>query len=575
MPAAARDRAATAPRGALTRAHAAAAGLAAAGAALLVYQWAGALPFWLDEEMLALNLRGRSVTELAGPLWLAQSAPFGWLSIQRLVLVVAGDGERALRLLPLLFGLGTLATAVWIGIRWLGPAGGAVLVLLCAFSPWLSYHAVELKPYSADAFWGLLLPALGAWALEETGEGGARRDVRRVAAWWAVAAVALWLGTGALLAAPACAIVLHAVLWRRHGWRASAAAAVPAVVFAVSAGLHYAVNLRHAAGHQFLQTYWNFALPPENAGFLDTARWLASRLRHLAVKPLGTSHSVMLWTLATAGVGVAARARPLCGLLLASVPLSAFAWAGFRLVPMFERLSLWIVPSVYVAVAVAAAAIAWLARRAVARRRLAALGLALAGAAPIAVVAADVVWQGGVALTARPGNNNHDLDDRGGVTWLVAQAQPGDAVLTTHLALPAVWWYGNIAVPGKAGDGAREAQGGHPGQRDLPVFEAQPASTRPRCDPPLADQLGRPRRALVYFGFRFDDWPRGYDDVLFARLAEAGEVTAYRTFAVAGAAMVVDFRRPPPGPTPPLRPGAKLEAWPPAGCVTAVPARSW
>lgn len=51
--------------------------IAMLGAGLLIYQWAGATPLWLDEEMRALNLRDRSLPGLDGPLWLAQSAPAG------------------------------------------------------------------------------------------------------------------------------------------------------------------------------------------------------------------------------------------------------------------------------------------------------------------------------------------------------------------------------------------------------------------------------------------------------------------------------------------------------------------
>ena len=39
---------------------------------------------WVDEEMIALNLRDRGWLDLAGPLWLGQTAPLGWLALQRL-----------------------------------------------------------------------------------------------------------------------------------------------------------------------------------------------------------------------------------------------------------------------------------------------------------------------------------------------------------------------------------------------------------------------------------------------------------------------------------------------------------
>jgi hypothetical protein len=54
--------------------------IALAGAAVDTFQWSRAAPIWLDEEMIAINIRDRSFTELAGPLWLGQSAPYGWLA---------------------------------------------------------------------------------------------------------------------------------------------------------------------------------------------------------------------------------------------------------------------------------------------------------------------------------------------------------------------------------------------------------------------------------------------------------------------------------------------------------------
>ena len=73
---------------------------ALAGVASLVTQWYRFRPMWVDEEMIALNLRDRSIAALAGPLWLTQSAPFGWLALQRTVLVEFGSAERTLRAVP-------------------------------------------------------------------------------------------------------------------------------------------------------------------------------------------------------------------------------------------------------------------------------------------------------------------------------------------------------------------------------------------------------------------------------------------------------------------------------------------
>jgi len=140
--------------------------LALAGSALLLYWNATARPLWVDEEMLLLNVRDRGFLELAGPLWLDQTAPLGWLVLERLLFITLGRSEPALRLLPAAFGIATLVTAAWIGRRWMGVAGAALFVALCATGEWMVFFTLELKHYSADLFGALLIPALAAWAIE-------------------------------------------------------------------------------------------------------------------------------------------------------------------------------------------------------------------------------------------------------------------------------------------------------------------------------------------------------------------------------------------------------------------------
>src|SRR5579864_1106324 len=62
--------------------------IAVVSGALVVYQWAVARPLWLDEELIALNIRERGLLSLGGRLSFGQSAPYGWLALERLVVGV-------------------------------------------------------------------------------------------------------------------------------------------------------------------------------------------------------------------------------------------------------------------------------------------------------------------------------------------------------------------------------------------------------------------------------------------------------------------------------------------------------
>src|SRR5262245_34941818 len=107
--------------------------VAAVGVLIVIYQWASARPLWLHEQMIALNIRDRGLADLAGRLWLDQSAPLGWLTLQRVVLMVLGTSELALRAVPAAFGAATIVAALYIGERWLSTIGSTILVLLCVF----------------------------------------------------------------------------------------------------------------------------------------------------------------------------------------------------------------------------------------------------------------------------------------------------------------------------------------------------------------------------------------------------------------------------------------------------------
>src|SRR5882672_150651 len=47
----------------------------------------------LLEKKNAINIRDSTMLELAGPFWLDQSAPYGWLATQRIATLLFGLGE--------------------------------------------------------------------------------------------------------------------------------------------------------------------------------------------------------------------------------------------------------------------------------------------------------------------------------------------------------------------------------------------------------------------------------------------------------------------------------------------------
>ena len=216
--------------------------IAAAAIVIDIYQWRAALPLWVDEEAIALNVRDRSIGDLAGGLWLGQSAPFGWLGSRTHGHGHLGTGEAALRAVPLLFGIATVG-AGRVGRSTVDGADcrRRCSSLLCWIGPYLSHYRFEVKHYTADILFGLLLPALAAWAIEADRSSD---RARRIWLWWIAAAIGHWFANGALLVTPACAIFLCVAVWRRDGRRAAVWFAAGGLMWLGSFGLHYLISIR-------------------------------------------------------------------------------------------------------------------------------------------------------------------------------------------------------------------------------------------------------------------------------------------------------------------------------------------
>ena len=62
-------------------------------------------------------------------------------------------------------------------------------------------------------------------------------------------------------------------------------------------------------------------------------------------------------------------------------------------------------------------------------------------------------------MKTRPPRSTHSVDDRSAIRFVMTQRRPGDAMLVTHLGLPAVWWYAGVDLS-EANEGASLPDGG-------------------------------------------------------------------------------------------------------------------
>jgi hypothetical protein len=534
---------------------------AVAGTALKAYQWYFSRPLWLDEQMVLLNIRDRAMPDLIGPLWMNQAAPLGWLVLQRGVMTLIGTSDRDVRALPVLFGIATLWVAWWMGRRWMQPVAAAMFLALCGISQWMTFYALEVKPYSADAFCALTLLAFGIWAGEATKERPV--SLPRTFLWWSIASVAQWVSFAATLVTPACALVLFATAWRRAGWRPAAAVAAQGLIWLVSFGAHYSLSLSATSNDPYLRTYWSTGFPPHDAGVAGALRWLMSQGEPLAAHPGGTELWVLFWLTVAFGIATMLAKRPVIGLMILSMPASGLLLAIVQVVPLTDRLALWTTPALYAAIAIAAGDAFERDNRPRSPRGWVGVGVGLVCAISAWAVCVDIFEKGREHVIIR--GANHGLDDGRGVRLLMAQRKPGDILLTPHFGLPAVWWYGHIstAEPNRGGtfpdDGARILEINHR------YFGADGCGRRSQLKA-LSDALAGAPRASVYLGFDSNS-PPGFQQLVLDDLARLGTRVFHTRVASEGVAAIYDLRLPPD--TQP-QPGSRLD-----GCVGVHHARRW
>jgi len=132
-------------------------GFVAVGIVLRLVRYAVDMPLWGDEASLALNILNRGYTGLLRPLDYYQVAPIGFLWSERAICCHWGMSEYAMRLLPMLAGIGALVLfACWARLL-VSPLAAATATGILAVGNFCVRYAVELKPYGYDLLAGMLL----------------------------------------------------------------------------------------------------------------------------------------------------------------------------------------------------------------------------------------------------------------------------------------------------------------------------------------------------------------------------------------------------------------------------------
>ena len=328
----------------------------AVGALLRLMQYGVHRALWLDEALLSLNVLRRAPAELLlRPLDFGQTAPAGFLLLQKLAVGLLGTGEYALRLLPLLAGLAALFCFPRVARRYVSRDALPLAVALFALAPFLVYYSSEAKPYALDVLAALALLAC-AIAVHH------RASPRALAVFAAVGAAAVWLSQPAVFVLAGTGAVLGADALRRRDGRTVRGLALVGTAWIASFAVAYALSRNALADAAYMRAFWRDGFPSA-----ADPLWLPRTLLRLFREPLGVFGEdptplslVQTWAGAiafAAGCAWMARRRGVRLALLLAPALMALAAAALRLYPFGAdytsagRVLLFLLPSLAMAVA--------------------------------------------------------------------------------------------------------------------------------------------------------------------------------------------------------------------------------
>jgi hypothetical protein len=317
---------------------------------------------WTDEAALALNIVHKPLSELLGPMDYFQNSPLAFLLTTKLITLIGGTSEYALRFLPLLSGIASLFL-MWAAARHVPVARDSerrgpwptVPLLALAFLAATQYpiaYASELRHYATD----IALTCLLLWLAfrESAARTNRAKSIFPAVALVGVGVVAVWFSLASIyvLAAIGTTQFLFGVVrrdWRRAAW-AVVGGGLWLTSIAAHAHLHEANVALRDLGPELdrFNTPWSMPFPPMSGADL---RWFPMVLARMFHYPASLdSAGLGAFALLLGGVSLwRGRKETLCLLTLPFVYLLIGSTSGRY--PVYGRFLLFLLPCLYLLLA--------------------------------------------------------------------------------------------------------------------------------------------------------------------------------------------------------------------------------
>ncbi|MBU1695209.1 MAG: hypothetical protein KKC51_14775 [Verrucomicrobia bacterium] len=321
----------------------------AAGAGLRIAQYLNNRSLWVDEVSLAINIVRRDFAGLFEPLKSAVAPPL-FLVVVKAITLVLGPWELGLRLLPLIGSLAGLVL-LWKVAGDLLPRGFAVVALaFMAFSYRHVYFCQEVKPYGLDSAAALLL----LWMIILP--GSRPLTWRRAVGWGLLGAATAWLSFASVFVLGGTGLALAWAWWRQPQRRVLPKLAVTAACWAIGAFALYHLSFRSCPRPRqaALEAYWSGSFLPWPTNLTHLADIRSAFIELVGYYGFTPLSILLVLLLGALGAGVLWKSRPLIGQAMVLTFLLSYLGSALHLYPLEGRLTLHLMPFLYLLVAAGA-----------------------------------------------------------------------------------------------------------------------------------------------------------------------------------------------------------------------------
>ncbi|NES06344.1 MAG: hypothetical protein F6K22_28120, partial [Okeania sp. SIO2F4] len=249
------------------------------GVAMRLIQYLANRSLWADEAVLALNIVNRSYLELLQPLDYDQGAPIGFLMVEKLAVQILGNNEYALRLFPLICGVGSLFVFYELAKKWIPKSAIPIGLILFASLGYLVYYSAEVKQYSSDVAIALLLYLLLLPLVQQ------KLNLGQIIKYSLVGAIAIWFSHPSIfILASIGGSALLINFWHKDLSKVKKLLLIYSV-WILSFVMFYFVSLRNLTGNETLTTSWGDGFPGSPFDII----WMLDAFGKFFYKPLGFS----------------------------------------------------------------------------------------------------------------------------------------------------------------------------------------------------------------------------------------------------------------------------------------------